>query len=250
MMTVSGPRTAVVTGASGGIGSAIVEAFLGCGTNVAAVDLQTEALREAFARELAQDRLLLIDCDLSQPQSWRNIVLAALDKFGRLEILVNNAARIVRTGIFDASEAEWDELVDVNLKASFFLSKLCADEMKKYKWGRIVNLSSQAGHSGGAVDCPIYAITKGGLNTMTRSFARALAGHGVTVNAIAPGIVMTDMIQKTMSHDRINAVIDQIPIGRVTDAAEIAAAVMFLSSENAGSITGHILDINGGMLMR
>jgi NAD(P)-dependent dehydrogenase (short-subunit alcohol dehydrogenase family) len=111
-------------------------------------------------------------------------------------------------------------------------------------------MSSQAAQTGGAEDCPIYAISKGGINTMTRGFARMYGKHGITVNAISPGIVLTDMIKKTLTEDRINAITGQIPIGRVTEASEIAAAVQYLCSEEAGSVTGQVLHISGGMVMR
>ena len=116
--------------------------------------------------------------------------------------------------------------------------------------GRIINLSSQAGHTGGAADCPISAITKGGLITMTRALARAFAPHGITVNSVAPGIVMTDMITGTLSAEQIKGLVSNIPIGRASNADEIAEAVLFLASKGAASITGHVLDVNGGMLMR
>mgnify|MGYP006286735117 CR=1 FL=1 len=243
-------RSAIVTGAAGGIGAAIVQRLLSDGASVTAVDLDTGSLSEAFGEAVDQGRLMPFPCDLSVSDRREAIVPAALERFGSVDVLINNAARIVRTDIRETSEAEWDALVAVNLKAAFFLSQRAAQGMHRRGWGRIVNLSSQAGHTGGAVDCPIYALTKGGINTMTRSFARAFAASGVTVNAVAPGIVMTDMIAKTMSTDRVSEITEQIPIGRVTEAAEIAAAVAYLCSDDAASITGHVLDINGGMLMR
>lgn len=249
-MTSDGALVSIVTGAAGGIGTAIVDAFLKKGMMVVAVDLATDAIESNFEKEVDSHNLLLVAADLSDPHSWAEILNFSQKSCGRINVLVNNAAIIIRQGIRDSEESDWDRQIGVNLKASYFLSKLCAEEMRKDAWGRIINLSSQAGQTGGAEDCPIYAISKGGINTMTRSFARAYAKSGITVNAIAPGIVMTDMIKKTLTKERIDAVLGQIPIGRVTKTSEIAAAAVYLCSEEAGSVTGHVLDVSGGILMR
>lgn len=249
-MQAKKPSVAIVTGAAGGIGCAIVDAFLEQGMTVAAVDIKTDLLSGKFQSAVDQRKLFLISTDLTDPQSLSGIMEFCHASCGRVNVLVNNAARIIRKSIGETSESDWDKQMDVNLKASYFLSKLCADEMRQDGWGRIINLSSQAGQTGGAADCPIYAISKGGIETMTRSFARTYAKDGVTVNAIAPGIVLTDMIQKTLTKDRIDGVVQQIPIGRVTEASEIAAAAVYLCGEDAGSITGQVLDVSGGLLMR
>lgn len=240
---------AIVTGAAGGIGSAIVDAFLEQGMTVVAVDIATGSLSDQFQNAIDQGKLFLTTADLTDSHSWPAILEFCRVSCGRVNVLVNNAGRIIRNDIGETSESDWDKQMGINLKAPYFLSKYCAEEMRQDGWGRIINLSSQAGQTGGAEDCPIYAISKGGIDTMTRSFARTYAKDGVTVNAIAPGIVMTDMIQKTLTEERIAAVVKQIPIGRVTEASEIAAAAVYLCSEDAGSITGHVLDVNGGILM-
>ena len=240
---------AIVTGAAGGIGSAIVDAFLQKGMTVVAVDIATGSLSSQFRNEIDQGKLYLTCADLTDSQTWPEILEFCRVSCGRVNVLMNNAGRIIRNEIGDATELDWDKQIDVNLKATYFLSKLCAEEMRQDGWGRIINMSSQAGQTGGTEDCSIYAISKGGINTMTRSFARTYADQGVTVNAIAPGIVMTDMIKKTLTEERIDAVVRQIPIGRVTEASEIAAAAVYLCSEDAGSITGHVMDVNGGILM-
>lgn len=240
----------IVTGAAGGIGAAIVHAFLKKGMTVVAVDLSTDAILSNFEEEPSHRNLFPVAADLSDPDSWAEILDFSLKSCGRVDILVNNAAIIIRQGIEDSEESDWNKQIDVNLRASYFLSRLFAKEMRKDGWGRIINLSSQAGQTGGSEDCSIYAISKGGIDTMTRSFARAYANSGITVNAIAPGIVMTDMISKTLSSERIAAVLSDIPIGRVTRTSEIAAAVLYLCSKEAGSVTGHVLDVSGGILMR
>jgi 3-oxoacyl-[acyl-carrier protein] reductase len=249
-MSDEGAPVSIVTGAAGGIGVAIVDAFLREGMAVVAVDLAIEEIEERFEQQIAARRLFPIAADLADLRNWTKIKNFSLETCGRIDILVNNAGQITRQSIKDSEVSDWDRQIDVNLKASYFLSKLCAEEMRKNAWGRIINLSSQAGQTGGAEDCAIYAISKGGIDTMTRSFARAYAKYGVTANAIAPGIVMTDMIKKTLADDRIDAVLSQIPIGRATSTSEIAAAALYLCSEEAGSVTGHVLDINGGLLMR
>lgn len=243
-------RVALITGAAGGIGSEIARSFVRAGARVLANDLDARALEQALGEPAARGTVTLVGADLAAPGVPARLVQSAVDAWGRIDILINNAAVIVRHDIFATDEQLWERTFAVNLKAAFFLGRYAAEHMRRNRWGRIVNLASQAGHSGGAADCPAYAIAKGGMMTMTRSFARALAGEGITVNAVAPGIVMTEMIAGTLPRERIEELVAGIPVGRPSTAAEIAAAVLFLASEDAATITGHVLDVNGGMLMR
>lgn len=245
-----GQPVAIVTGAAAGIGRAIVDGFLASNIRVAAVDRDIDVVKSVFQDHIAAKQLLPVKADLTEPGCWNTIIAACLEAFAGLHILVNNAGMILRKEILATDEAQWDCQIDVNLKAAFFLSKLAAAEMKNTGWGRIINITSQASHTGGAVDCPIYAISKGGVNTMTRSFAKAFGRFGMTANAVAPGIVLTDMIEKTISAEQIGALVEAIPIGRATQAHEISTLVSYLASDASGSINGHILDINGGMVMR
>lgn len=250
MALTGNEKVCVVTGAAGGIGSAIVKVFLGKGMKVVAVDISIDKLTAFADDEEHHDRLFPFEIDLSNRHSWDSILAYCEDSCGPPGILVNCAGQIIRRRIKESTIDEWEQQVAVNLKASYFLSKVCAESMRKNKWGRIINLSSQAAQSGGAADCPIYAVTKGGIETMTRSFAREYSRAGITVNAIAPGVVMTDMISKTLSPEKIAAIVDQIPIGRVSEVGEIASAVAYLCSEEASSVTGHVLDVTGGMKLK
>jgi 3-oxoacyl-[acyl-carrier protein] reductase len=243
-------RVAIVTGAAGGIGRQIILRLASVGTYVLATDLDVAPVEDLLSQQAQVRSVRLLAADLRQFADYERIVRAAVDTFGHLDILVNNAAFLIRRDALTATVDEWDTMVTVNLKAAFFLAQKAAAHMVTAPAGRIINVSSQAGHTGGAADCPIYAITKGGLITMTRALARAFAPHGITVNSVAPGIVMTDMITGTLSAEQIKGLVSNIPIGRASNADEIAEAVLFLASKGAASITGHVLDVNGGMLMR
>jgi len=243
-------RVAIVTGAAGGIGRQIILRLASAGAYVLATDLDVAPVEDLLSQQAQVRSVRLLAADLRQFADYERIVRAAVDTFGHLDILVNNAAFLIRREALTATVDEWDTMVTVNLKAAFFLAQKAAAHMVTAPAGRIINVSSQAGHTGGAADCPIYAITKGGLITMTRALARAFAPHGITVNSVAPGIVMTDMITGTLSAEQIKGLVNNIPIGRASNADEIAEAVLFLASKGAASITGHVLDVNGGMLMR
>jgi len=243
-------RVAIVTGAAGGIGQQIILRLASAGAYVLATDLDVAPVEDLLSQQAQVRSVRLLAADLRQFADYERIVRAAVDTFGHLDILVNNAAFLIRRDALTATVDEWDTMVTVNLKAAFFLAQKAAAHMVTAPAGRIINVSSQAGHTGGAADCPIYAITKGGLITMTRALARAFAPHGITVNSVAPGIVMTDMITGTLSAEQIKGLVSNIPIGRASNADEIAEAVLFLASKGAASITGHVLDVNGGMLMR
>jgi len=243
-------RVAIVTGAAGGIGRQIILRLASAGAYVLATDLDVAPVEDLLSQQAQVRSVRLLAADLRQFADYERIVRAAVDTFGHLDILVNNAAFLIRRDALTATVDEWDTMVTVNLKAAFFLAQKAAAHMVTAPAGRIINVSSQAGHTGGAADCPIYAITKGGLITMTRALARAFAPHGITVNSVAPGIVMTDMITGTLSAEQIKGLVSNIPIGRASNADEIAEAVLFLASKGAASITGHVLDVNGGMLMR
>lgn len=243
-------RSALVTGATGGIGRAIVRALAAEGVNVLATDLDQAALEALRDSSGLQGRVSVVAGDLSRADEPARLVERGLGLYGGLDILVNNAGCIIRRDFREADAREWELMLSVNLRAAFFLAQHASRSMVARGWGRIVNLTSQAGHTGGAADCPVYAITKGGLMTMTRALARSLAPQGVTVNAIAPGIVMTEMISGTLTQEQVAGLVGSIPVRRPSEPSEIADAVVFLASPRAATITGHVLDINGGMVMR
>ncbi|MEX2525256.1 MAG: SDR family oxidoreductase [Gammaproteobacteria bacterium] len=242
-------KSVLVTGASGGIGLGVVEAFLTAGAHVSATDKDISILRSNLVVEPGHE-LFSVEKDISDVKSCRKLVAEVIDHFGRLDILVNCAALIKRVDLEEVDEELWDQHMDINLKAVFFLSKYASEDMRKRNWGRIINLSSQAGHTGGARDCVAYAATKGGINTLTKSFAKHLSSYGITVNSVSPGLVNTRMITGTLTEESIRQLIEQVPIKRLSEVEEIALPVIFLASQWASSITGLTLDTNGGMLMR
>lgn len=241
-------KVAIITGAGGGIGSSTVKAFLAAGVSVIATDVNTTPLERLDSRDMP-GKLVVTDKDLSTVDACQELITETTESLGKVDILVNCAALIQRIDLADMDEATWDRHMDINLKSTFFLSKLAGENMRQRKWGRIINMTSLAGYTGG-LNCVAYAATKGGINTLTKSFARHYAEFGITVNAVSPALVDTSMIRDTLSEDAINNLIAMVPIKRLSKPGEIATPILFLASRWADSINGITLDVNGGMLMR
>ena len=244
MFDLSGKR-ALVTGASGGIGAAIARALHGAG---AAVGLSgtREAPLKALADELG-DRAHVLPCNLSDPAAVEALPKQAIDAMGGIDILVNNAG-ITRDQIFmRMSDDDWASVIDVNLTATMRLCRAVVRPMMKGRWGRIINISSVVGATGNAGQVN-YAASKAGMIGLTKSIAAEIASRGITANAVAPGFIATPMTDKLTDDqkDRING---QIPAGRMGTPEEIAAAVLYLASPEAGYVTGATLHVNGGMAM-
>ncbi|WP_317055774.1 3-oxoacyl-[acyl-carrier-protein] reductase [Roseovarius rhodophyticola] len=238
-------KTALVTGASGGIGGAIASALHGAGATVTLSGTRVEPL-EALAKELG-DRAHVLPCNLSDPEAVDALPKAALEAMGSLDILVNNAG-ITRDQIFmRMSDEEWQSVIDVNLTATMRLCRGVMRPMMKARWGRIINISSIVGATGnpGQVN---YAASKAGMVGLTKSIAYEVASRGITANAVAPGFIATAMTDKLTDEqkDKING---QIPAARMGTPEEIAAAVLYLASQEAGYVTGTTLHVNGGMAM-
>ena len=242
-------RVAIITGAARGLGAATAELFARFGAHVVACDIDGDELEKTVSG-LEGEGHLAIACDLSQPENCESLVAQTLERHGRLDILVNVAGIIERIELDEVDEAAWARTMDVNVKSQFFLCRAASEPMKKAHWGRIVNFTSQAAHTGGFYGTSVYAVSKGGVVSLTKNFARLLGPDNITVNAIAPALVDTRMVSGNMTEEAIDNVTSAMPIGRMTDAAEIAMSVAFLASESAATITGHTLDINGGLLMR
>jgi NAD(P)-dependent dehydrogenase (short-subunit alcohol dehydrogenase family) len=241
-------RTAVVTGALGGVGLAVTEMFQAAGMQVVAVDVLPD---EEAARRLpaaGEGRCLYLRRDVGSVQDCEDIVRQALSWSGRVDVLVNAAAILRRIPIDDVSEDDWDEIMRCNLKSQYFLSRAASRPMRERRWGRIVNFSSQGAYTGGFHSSSVYNTAKGGVLTLTRSFARYLAPYGICVNGIAPGGVDTPMM--AMPEQQLKEFVAQIPLGRMATPAEMASIVLFLASEAARYITGTILDASGGLLMK
>jgi NAD(P)-dependent dehydrogenase (short-subunit alcohol dehydrogenase family) len=243
-------RGVVVTGAVGGIGAAVARELAASGARVAAVDLLGRAASE-FAATLPGDGHVGIGADLGAIDGLTALIDEAEDAVGPLAALVHLAAVLRRRHeIMAIDEADWDAQVDVNLKATFFLNRAFAEQLRGAKRsGAIVNFSSQGWWTGGFGGSVVYNATKGGIVTMTRGLARTYAVDGIRVNSVAPGLVDTGMLRDGLSDDALQHLVDQVPLGRMADAEEIAPAVVFLASDHAGYITGATLNISGGWLM-
>ena len=238
-------KTALVTGASGGIGAAIARSLHAAGATVGLSGTRTEPL-EALAAELGE-RAHVLPCNLSDREAVEALPKAATEAMGGVDILVNNAG-ITRDNIFmRMSDEEWQSVIDVNLTATAKLCKGVMRGMMKARWGRIVNISSVVGATGnpGQVN---YAASKAGMVGLTKSLAYEVASRGITANAVAPGFIETAMTEK-LSDDQKTAILAQIPSGRMGTPEEIASAVLFLASPEAGYLTGTTLHVNGGMAM-
>ncbi len=238
-------KTALITGASGGIGGEIARALHAAGATVGLSGTRTEPL-EALAAELG-DRTHVLPCNLSDAEAVAALPKQAADAMGGVDILVNNAG-ITRDNLFmRMSDEEWQSVIDVNLTATFKLCKGVLRGMMKARWGRIVNISSVVGATGNPGQGN-YAAAKAGMVGMSKSLAYEVASRGITVNAVAPGFIETAMTDK-LTADQKSAILGQIPSGRMGTPAEIAAAVLYLSSTEAAYVTGTTLHVNGGMAM-
>ena len=247
-------RCAVVTGAAGGIGAAVALELIDRGARVLVVDIDPEAL-SGFASEHADLTEFFRTCraDIARPEDWRRVVDEAHTAFGPVTILVNNAAISPKTNgrkvpAQDVSLTEWDDVVAVNLTGPFIGCQMVFDDMREAGWGRIVNMSSQAARTGAKVAGVAYGVTKTGLLGLTRTLALEFGQYGITVNAVAPGRIMTPMAAGVS--DEVNAgMLAQIPVGRLGQPGDTASVVGFLVSESAGFITGATIDANGGSFM-
>ena len=241
-------RIALVTGASQGIGRACALELARAGATVALAARNLAKLAEVAAEiESAGGRGEAFTLDVASEESIKAGAKAILERFGKVEILVNNAG-ITRDGLMMAMKrADWDDVLGTNLTGAFLLTQALLRPMLKNRWGRIINISSVVGRTGQSGQVT-YAASKAGLIGFTRSMAREVASRGITVNAVAPGYIETPMTAVLDEKQRA-AMMASIPLGRAGTDAEIAQSIAFLASDGAAYITGHVLDVNGGMFM-
>ncbi len=240
-------RIAIVTGAGQGIGRAIAKALASAGNVVLIADLNERAAA-AVEAEIAGEggKAHTIRTDVTDVTSIRALFEGSFRRFGRIDVLVNNAGILHSTPLEDITPEEWDRVLSVNLRGTFFACQGAVSIMKKARYGRIVNIASSAGRNGGISTGLAYTASKAGVIGLTRGLATRVAEFGITVNAVAPGTTQTPMIAQ-FTDEQIRALQKQIPLGRLCMPGDIAAAVEFLSSDAAKFITGVVLDVNGGM---
>jgi 3-oxoacyl-[acyl-carrier protein] reductase len=241
-------RTALVTGASQGIGRACALALAKAGARVALAARNEDKLNQVAA-EIASlgGAAAVFALDLASESSIKACAKAAIAHFGSIEILINNAGITRDTLALRMKRSDWDDVLQTNLTGTFLMTQAMLSPMLKARWGRIINITSIVGETGQAGQAN-YAASKAGLIGLTKSLARELASRNITANAVAPGYIETAMTAVLDEKQRASMVA-QIPLGRPGTDADIAAAVGFLASEEASYITGHVLDVNGGMYM-
>ena len=236
---------ALVTGAGSGIGKATALALLAAGYQVACGYNGNRAGAEAIGHRNA----MAVKIDIASRSSIRRALAETRKAFRRdVDILVNNAALVQEKPFDTLSDADWDRMLAVNLRGAFILAQESLPVMVKKKWGRIVNITSIGGQWGGMRQVH-YAAAKAGLINLTHSLARLYSPLGITANAVSPGLVATGMIRKELKSKAGKQKAAQIPVGRIAEPDEIAAAVVFLVSDKAGYVTGQTLNVNGGLLM-
>jgi len=241
-------RIALVTGAAQGIGRAIAAELGAAGATLALADMNEAKLNETAAELAATGATTAaFVMNVSDEASIDAGAKAILEKFGKVEILVNNAGITRDNLMLRMKRAEWDSVISINLTGAFLLTQALLSPMLKNRWGRIVNIASVVGRAGQAGQVN-YAASKAGIIGLTKSLAREVASRGITVNAVAPGYIETPMTA-VLSEEVTKAMLATVPLGRRGTPQDVANAVKFLASDAASYITGHVLDVNGGMFM-
>ncbi|WP_028966786.1 2-dehydro-3-deoxy-D-gluconate 5-dehydrogenase KduD [Sphingomonas phyllosphaerae] len=242
-------RVAIVTGANTGIGQAIAVALARAGADVACVGRTAAEETAVMIRDLGR-RVAVIHADLSTIEPLGRVVAETLEAFGRLDILVNNAGIIRRADAVDFTEEDWDAVIDTNLKSVFFLSQAAGRHMIAAGGGRIINIASMLTFQGG-IRVPSYTAAKSGVGGLTKLLANEWAKHGVTVNAIAPGYIATSNTAALQADvERNRAILERIPAGRWGAPGDLGGAAVFLASDAAAYVQGHVLAVDGGWLAR
>jgi len=240
-------QVAVITGGAQGIGKAIATLFASEGAKLVLSDID-EALVQGTAAQIAKEKnveTLGVKGNVAQFADCEKLVDASLDKFGRIDILINNAGITRDNLVMRMSDDEWDAVIAVNLKGVFNVTKAAIRPMMKARQGRIVNIASVVGQMGNAGQVN-YSASKGGVISLTKTCAREFASRNILVNAIAPGFIRTRMTD-ALTEDQKKKLLDLIPLGRLGEPEDIAKVALFLCSEEASYITGHIVSVNGGM---
>lgn len=242
-------RVAIVTGAGRGIGLGIARAFAREGARVAICDVRADLAEQAVAEiAAAGGQALAFPMDVTHQDQIQHVVDQILLQWSRIDVLVNNAGIYEVLPFEEITEAQWDRLLAVNLKGAFLCCQAVVPTMKHQGSGRIVNIASSAGKTGGTLAGAHYSVSKAGLICLAKQLARELGAFGITVNAVAPGRIDTPMIH-TVSEQENEDFVRRTPLGRLGAAEDVANAVLFLASDDASFITGEIVDVNGGLLI-
>jgi 3-oxoacyl-[acyl-carrier protein] reductase len=247
-------RVALITGATGAIGTAITRVFACEGADLVLTDLTADKA-DALVNEVTAvgRQAIFAAMDVTSRDAVTATVRAAEERFGRIDILVNNAGISIYGPIETITDADWHKVIDVNLTGAFLCTQVVVAGMKKRHYGRIVNIGSLAGKVGGALTpfgqmgSPSYAASKGGMMAMTKNLAKNFGPSGITINALAPGPVWTPMIEN-VNPDLLKFLTGLVPLGRLGEPEDVAYAAAFFASDEASWITGHWLDVDGGML--
>ena len=238
-------KNVLITGATGGIGNSLVERFHSNGFNVCATGTNKDKLKNL--EEKYKKNIQVIQCNLNVQQDLTDLSDNLKENFGKIDILINNAG-ITRDNLFlRMTPDQWKEVIDLNLNSTFNITKIFIRDMVKKRWGRIINITSDAATIGNPGQSN-YAASKSAVEGLTRTIANEVASRGVTVNCVSPGFINTEILN-TVDKIRLEEMLKMIPVGRMGEAKEVSDLVFFLSSEESSYITGQVLHINGGLTM-